>query len=348
MTLKYDHNTHWVSKQIESGVFWFHHPVIVSVIKFTLPWNILAIAYTATQWSEISLSFLYASALGLLWINLAPYLIWIYDERVLPEFFEHLGEIIPDDQERDKLARKYNDFFAKHRLSVSAFWIIAFNTIVYVSQPVLQSQGMTGSGTIFIWTTHAYATYIGAVLSHGFVGPATTLLLIHEVTDYELEIDPLHPDNLGGLSTVGYVSIRTTLLYSSASFFLPLLFYFSSSGGQSNVILGITSLYILTILISFVYPTAIVNRRAQDYRDAKLEELRQRYLAIQRRINEPERDEISELNKRLELQRVQQEYEKFNSVNLYPLQITILTRLLGSVILPILFTVIEFYLPTIM
>lgn len=342
---KFDHNTHWVSKHVENGLFGIANPVLVSILKFGTLWNVLAIAYTVLHWESISFSFLYASALGLFWVNIAPALIWYYDERVLPEFFAHLSELISDEEERHYLAEKYNDLFAKHRISVSLFWGSAAVAIIFVSEPVLQAQGMIGSGQIFLWTSYAYAAYTGGVLGHGFVGPIVTLLLIQEITQYELEIDPLHPDNLGGLSTVGYVSIRTTLLYSSGSLFLPILFFFSSEGGVSSVIFGFAGIYIVSIFISFIYPTTIVNRRAQEYRDSILEDLRQEYTELEQATNSPEENEIAELNKRLELQRLQRTYENYNSVNLYPLQLSILTRLAGSVILPIFFMLVELYLP---
>jgi hypothetical protein len=344
----YDYDSHWVSGQIENGFLGIEHPLLVSIFEFSMPWNVLAGIYTVLYWDTLALSFLYPSALGLLWVNLAPFLIWYYDERVLPEFFAHLSELVSDPDERHALAEKYNRFFGTHRLSVSLFWAAAAVAIIYVSEPVLQSQGMAAGGAVFLWTTYAYAVYVGAVLSHGFVGPVMTLLLVREVTEYDLEIDPLHPDGLGGLSTVGYVSIRTTLLFSSGSLFLPLLFYFSSAGGASTVIFGFTGLYVLIILLSFVYPTAIVNRRAGEYRDAVLDDLRQQYAEIEREIEGPDRDEISELNKRLELQRVQRNYDNYSSVSLYPLQLSILTRLAGSIFLPILFMVIEIYLPNLL
>lgn len=348
MPEKYDYNTHWISGQVEKGLFGISNPVLVGILKFTLPWNIFFMTFTILKWESISSSFIYAFVLGLFWVNIAPYLIWFYDERVLPEFFSHLSELISDREERHHLAKKYNDFFAQHRISVSLFWGAAAMTVIFVSEPVLRAQGMTGNGEIFLWMTYGYAGYVGGILGHGFVGPITTILLIREITKYELEIDPLHPDNLGGLSTVGYVSIRTTLLFSSGSLFLPLLFYFSSAGGISSIIFGITGIYIISIFVSFIYPTTLVNRRAQEYRDSVLEDLRQQYAELEQTMKEPDQDEISELNKRLELQRIQRNYENYNSVSLYPLQMSILTRLAGSIILPIFFIVVEIYLPNLL
>jgi hypothetical protein len=92
----------------------------------------------------------------------------------------------------------------------------------------------------------------------------------------------------------------------------------------------------------------IVNRRAQQYRDSILEDLREQYTEIERSMESPTDDNISELNKRLELQRVQRNYDNYNSVSLYPLQLGVLARLIGSVVLPIFFMVVEIYLPNLL
>ena len=341
---KFDYDTHWVSERLQQGLWGIENPLMLGILKFSMPWNVLALIYSVLFWDTLTPVFIYSSAFGLLWVNIAPYLIWYYDERVLPEFFASFSELLADEQERASIAKKYNEFFARHRFSVSAFWTISIVSIIYVSEPALVAMGMSGAGSLFLYTTYAYGIYIGAVLGHGFVGPVTTILLIHEITTYDLEIDPLHPDGLGGLSIVGSIAIRTTLLFSSASLFLPLLFYFADSGGTTAVIFGITGIYILTIFLSFLYPTVIVNRRAQRYRDSVLEDLRQQYATVEQQIHTPDKNEISELNKRLELQRVQRNFENYNSVSLYPLQLSILTRLAGSILLPILITIFQIYL----
>lgn len=132
-------------------------------------------------WEAIAPSFLYASALGLLWVNLAPALIWHYDKRVLPEFFVRLGDLLPDEAARDALAEKYNALFATHWRSVSLFWLAATVAIIAVSEPTLRSLGIVGARAVFLWTTYAYVAYVGLVLSHGFVGPVSTVLLAWEL-----------------------------------------------------------------------------------------------------------------------------------------------------------------------
>lgn len=57
-----------------------------------------------------------------------------------------------------------------------------------------------------------------------------------------MEIDPLHPDGLGGLSSVGYVAIRTTLLFSAGSLFIPILFRLAPESDLSVVSFGIVGI----------------------------------------------------------------------------------------------------------
>lgn len=340
-----DAESYWVSEQIERGLFGIDNPVLVSVLKFGLVWDVLAAVYVVLNWGALDPGYLFASALGLLWVNIAPFLIWYYDERVLPSFFAKISEILPDEAEADRLAEKYTSMFASPNPLLTGFWTIAAVAIIYTSTDVLQAQGMTGMSAPFLWTTYAYALFVGLVLSHGFMGPVLTVRLIDEVAALDLQIDPLHPDNLGGLSTVGYCAIRTTLLFSTGSLFLPLLFRFSAAGGSPLLIFGFTAIYIATILATFVYPTLRVNRRAQTLREAALDDLRERYYATERKMAAPDSDDLAELNRRLELQRIQTKYDNYNAVSLYPLQVSIIVRLIGSVVLPLAFMFVEFYLP---
>ena len=99
------------------------------------------------------------------------------------------------------------------------------------------------------------------------------------------------------------------------------------------------------IVASFVYPTFKVNRKAATLRDDILEELQQRTMTLRAQINADSDDELADLNRQMELQRIRSKYEDYDNVQLYPMQIDILTRLAGSIVLPLLFLLLEFYLP---
>lgn len=144
------------------------------------------------------------------------------------------------------------------------------------------------------------------------------------------------PGPTWGLSNVGYYSIRTTLLFSTASLFLPLAFRFSSTSSRGVWIYLLVTIYILTIIASFVYPTFKINRAAAALRDEILEDIRTEYTSLQQQTLSVD-EGVENINRRLEMQRLRSKYDDYREVSLYPLQIDILLQLAGSIILPLLF-----------
>ncbi|AZH25175.1 hypothetical protein [Haloplanus aerogenes] len=340
----FDFDTHWISAHCESGIFGIDNPVLTGVIKFGLVWDLTSLAYVVTQWQHLTLPFLFASALVLLWVNFAPALIWYYDERVMPRFFDQFRDLCSDPEQVTDVAAEANRFFAKPRVLVSIFWAIGILLVAWAGTPLLRQRGMAGDGQLFLWLTYGYAIYLGGILAGpGFVGPITTIRTVRRLVELDFDIQPLHPDRLGGLSTVGYYAIRTTLLFSSASLFLPLAFRLAAGTGRGAVILSVVLVYLLTIVASFAYPTFKVNRKAASLRDEILENLQQRTFALRAQIEADSDDELADLNRQMELQRIRSTYEDYDNVQLYPMQIDILLRLAGSVLLPLVFLFLEIW-----
>ncbi|QLH79090.1 hypothetical protein HZS55_18100 [Halosimplex rubrum] len=345
---RYDHGDHWISAAVERGLpFGLDNRLLTAVVKFNLIPDVLAALYVVTQWGEWSVRFLAAAALFTAWANVAPYLIWYYDKRVLPSFFDTVSEIVVDTDRLDELAVRYNKFYEGFDLLSALLWGGGFLAAGYFGAGVFEAQGMTGDGRLFLWTTLAYGAYVGGVLGEGgFSGTVTTLFLVREVAGLEFEIQPLHPDGLGGLSTVGEFAIRTTLLWSSASLLIPLAFQLISGAGSLNVVMAaVTAGYIGTILATFLYPTLVINRRSERLRTETLEAIRREYLALQERVDGSSADGVSDVNDRLEMQRLRNQYDDYATVRLYPLQIEIFVRLAGSVLFPLFFLLLEYYLP---
>lgn len=342
---EFDYESHWISEQCERGLpLVSTGPLLTGIVTFGLVWDVVWLVYVVTRWEHLDVPFLVGWALALLWVNLAPFFIWTYDEVVLPQFFERFREITESEEDLRVIAKTYDEFFAKPRYLSSAFWALAVTSIAWAGTPVLQANGMAGSGEVFLWLVYAYGVYIGGVLGGpGFMGPVTTMLVIREIASLEFEIQPLHPDQLGGLSNVGYYAIRTTLLFSTASLFLPLGFRLAAGEGRQAVIVTVFAVYILTILLSFVYPTLKINRSAERRRAEVLSELRERSLRLMEGTDGDGYDEFDDIRKQLEFQRIRSRYDDYRSVRLYPIQIDILFRLLGSVLLPIVMLVVEVY-----
>jgi hypothetical protein len=343
---RFDHGTHWISSSINRGFYFIENRLVTGAIKFGLVPDILATIYVITQWEEISFTFLVASAFTLLWVNIAPYLIWYYDEKVMPRFFIKISEIVSDTGELEDISVRYNRYYESYDYISGALWAGGFIFALYFGTSFLQSQGMSGDGEIFLWTTYLYGLYVGAVLGEaGFSGTITTLLLVREVSELQFDIQPLHPDGLGGMSTVGYYAIRTTVLWSTASLLIPLSFQLISESSLNYVMITVVTVYIGTILFSFVYPTWKINRVGEERREQILDGIRTEYRRLEQKVSTEETTQMSNLSTQLEMERLHRQYEDYNNVRLYPMEIRILTRLVGSLILPLIFMLVELYLP---
>ena len=125
----------------------------------------------------------------------------------------------------------------------------------------------------------------------------------------------------------------------------------AGEGGFRSLVYVAVGLYVVVIGLSFAYPTIYVNRRAQAVREDELEARRAKIRRLQEKAADVESvadgdDEASmdELATRLEIQRLREEYSAYANVNLYPLSIGIVVRLVSSLLLPIFFIVVEKYM----
>ena len=346
----FDYNSHWITEQCNGGLPWISAgPFVTGVVKFALFWNVVWLLFAITRRGHYTVWFLFAWGLALLWVNVAPFLIWLYDQIVLPQFFEKFEEINPDRQKLEDLSKRYNDFIADPPLVLFVFWAAGMLIVAWAGTPVLEDQGMSGDGAPFRWLSYVYAVYMGGVLGEaGTAGVTATLLMIRDISDVSFEIQPLHPDQLGGLSNVGYYAIRTTLLYSSGSLFIPLGFSLLAGASNTYLIAAIISVYIASVLLIFVYPTVKINRKASQMRDEILDDLRDQMLEIRQELASCESGEVEEVSKQLELERTRSKYEDYKTVRLYPLQIDILIKLIASILLPIVMIFFEIYIKDIL
>jgi len=336
-----DEHTHWVSQQCEQGLFGYNFgPLVNGIVKFALVWDVIWLYVFASNWRSLTMPFVVSWLVMLFWVNIAPYLIWFYDEVVMPEFFNRFIEIAADPSEFARLAESHSEFYSRPHYLAAAFWGIGVPVVAWSGTPVFQMQGLIA----WMPLMYVFAIYIGVVLGGpGFMGPIVTLHLIREISTIDLDIQPLHPDQLGGLSNVGYYSIRTTLLFSTASLFLPLAFRFSATSSREVWIYLFVLIYITTVISSFVYPTYKINRAAATLRDEILEDIRTEYSSLQQQTLSID-DSIENVNRRLEMQRLRAKYDDYKNVRLYPLQIDMLLQLAGSIFLPLLFVFVEAYL----
>jgi hypothetical protein len=279
--------------------------------------------------------------------TLGPVLIWRYDEHVFPTFVEEARNVVEDESALTRTADTYERFFTTRYWMLTIPWVLLISVALAANVAFFRTIGVEGLLDPAFVTYLIFAVWWSIVTGIGLHGALTTILCVRAVGNLDLTIDPLHHDGLGGLSTIGYVSIRATLMNSIGSFALPLAFAIAARGGFQSLVYAAVAGYIGFILASFIYPTLYVNRRAQEVRDSVLREKRRQIQALKDQSSVGSAGgELSELETQLKIRTLRDDFHEYQSVNLYPLSISILTRLASSILLPIGFTLLETYVFT--
>ena len=323
------------------------HPALSIVGTIGMIPVVLMIAFVLLIIDTVPTDFLIFQALATSVAVFSPLFIWRYETRVYPTFVNLAKDVTPHDDNRKlyDIAEKYKYFFNYKFIYFTTVWTVIICGALILNIGYFESLGVDG------YTDPAFAVYLlfavwwSILTGIGLHGALTTVLCIREIGTLNFTIDPLHPDGLGGLSTVGYFAIRSTTLVSIGALTLPLAFDIAAAGGFTVLVYLAVVIYIGTIVFSFVYPTAYIHLRAKEIRDEILEQKRRQIHSFHTEILEA--DEETDLDVlQVQLETMRKEYEQYDQVNLYPMSISIFSRLISSIMLPLFFVVVETYIVT--
>lgn len=306
---------------------------------------VLTAAFLALIGGDVPSTFLVAQLLASTLLAIAPVLVWNYEMAVFPTFVERAAEVTPHDDNRELLAiaTRYKRFFASEIRPISVLWTGLVLLAVFANYEYFESLGVTGYADPAFLVYTLFAVWLGSVTAIGVQGAITTNLCLREIGELDFTIDPLHPDGLGGLSTVGYFAIRTTTMISVGALGLPLAFDIARIGGFSEIIYGLVVVYVGMIVGSFVFPTVYINRRANEIKRDHLMEKREEIHELHTRLLDSDDPEAMS-TMQIKLDELRNEYEIYDRVSLYPMSLSIASRLASSVLLPLAFLLFETYL----
>ncbi|KAB1192493.1 hypothetical protein GJR96_03190 [Haloferax sp. MBLA0076] len=344
-----DQSRFWVTSAVDVARNHVDSPVLASILA--IGWLPIALSIVAIDTSEATVLFVVAQTLAALMVVFGPFDVWYYYRRLLPAFFENVDDIVEpgQDDELRALAEKYDRFFTQRWWAITLPWTLLVVLVFFASEGHIANQGITSP--VEYTAYFGFFVYWGLFSGLGFHGGLLTVRLIKEFSEeIDLEIDPLYPDGLGGLSLVGQFAIRTTLILSTGSLAMPLSFELASQIGLAEAVYLGVGLYVVLIALVFIYPTYKVNRRAQRLREDVLEEYRTKIRRLEAELAKLEAagrpgaslEESHSLY--LEIDRTRQEFRDFRDVQLYPLSVSILIQLLSSLFLPVLFIIFDIYL----
>ncbi len=336
----------WVTRVIESRrPFPVKPPLLAALSKFGLVPAVLLAALYGARRDRIGDGFILSYALVWVWAAFGPYWIWYYERKLMPAFYSRLRTLLADPTVIPRMEYAWRREFSRKYLLASAPWSLFLLVTWFYCVPSLSRGGIGGLADPVFWVTTLAVLWLGVLTGIGFWGVAVTVRAIHAVTHHRLRIDPWHPDGLGGLSSVGYYAIGTTLLFSTGSLFLPLAFQLIDWDSPLAVLVpGAVVLFSGFIGLSFVWPTLAINREATALRDARLDALRDEHETLTRNVENESLDDMAMIRTYLRINRVSSQYQILESMMLYPFKVSILARLVFSVVLPFVFIFLRRYL----
>lgn len=337
--------THWITGTAEiisskSPV----GPITSILLTIGMVPVILTSVFVILVFNTVQTDFLVFQSLAVIIAVIGPVLIWKYEMHVYPNFIQMASEVTPneDNKKLHLIGKKYKRFFCDKYIYFTIPWALTICSALAANIGYFEGLGVNGLFDTAFIIYLIFAFWWSLITGIGLHGALTTILCIREVGNLNFRIDPLHPDGLGGLSSIGYFAIRSTTLNSVGALTIPLAFDIAGAGGYTILVYGIVAVYIGIIIFSFVYPTVYIHRRAKEIRNNLLEEKREKIHNLHRRIVEA--DNEADLNRlQVKLSTLRQEYNEYDQVNLYPMSVSIFSKLISSVMLPLFFVIIETY-----
>lgn len=337
----------WLSRLVEWGTQYTNSAFLSGIV--VAGWIPIVATIIAVDPWEADRMFLIGQTLACLMVVVGPFDVWYFDQKLLPGFFKSADERLTPtaDSTLSKLSRKYDRYYARYWWANVAIWVVLVLGVFVVSQSYFEAQGITtlverGAYLVFF----LFWLLIAGLRTHAAL--ITVLAVKSFAEQAELDVEPLHPDGLGGLSTVGELAIQVTLINSLGSFALPLSFELASEVAFGYFVYVGVFLFILNNVALFAYPTYKMNRRAQEIREQALEENKERIRELEAKLAIPEEEEEVSVKEnqllQMEIQRARQEFHDNQNVQLYPLSISIITKLVSSIILPILFILFDIFI----
>ncbi len=287
--------------------------------------------------------FIGSQLLAALLSAVGPALIWRYENNIFMTFIQRATEVTPHEDNRalQAIAVRYRSFFSDVA-ATTGIWTVLLLWALVANLEYFASLGVTGYTDPAFLVYGLFAVWTAVITAVGIRMAVTTILCIREIGALEFSIDPLHPDGLGGLSTIGYFAIRTTTLLSFGALALPIAFDVVRAGDGSVIVYLAVAVYIGLIIGSFAFPTIYINRRANEIKRSIMNSKRERIHELQSQLLAGDNPENLE-TLQMKLEELRTEHDAYDSVSLYPLSLSIISRLVSSVFLPLFFAVVETY-----
>ena len=141
--MEYDATMVWISRAVKYGQRHVKKPVVASLL--VIGWLPVALSILAIDVEEASQIFLVVQSLAVLPVTFGPFIVWYYNTRVFPSFFETIDELVAPDQESliQEIAEKYDKIFSQHWWITTLPFVLIIVSVFFVGNSYFASQGIT-------------------------------------------------------------------------------------------------------------------------------------------------------------------------------------------------------------
>lgn len=316
------------------GTFWS------SIAYFGLPLDALFAAFWASHRGQLHADFLVPYLFGILWLNLAPWLLWCFEYRLLPAYFERAAVVTGEDF--GPAQRHFQRLFGTRYAIVVLPWALVVFGLFWSITPAQPHSGFghTGLADPWFWTGCLVVAWTVLLTGIGIWGVTLVVPMVRAVASKTIRIDPLHPDGVGGIGFMGVLAAGSAALFSSGSLFLPGFFRLTNLPDASGAREAAPNLYAYLMLGVFVgcilfcilYPTVVIHLKARKERYSRMQPLWRTY-----------RDARDRRAPRSQVDWLREEYEALRDVSLYPFKTQAIAGLTSSVLLPVAFMLLQTY-----
>jgi len=306
----------------------FFSSILRAFLTIGIPVNVFFLLYFLSTGWQASLQLSAVIFVAAQWSWIGPLLIWDFETRLFPEFWQSIDEEgIIDGESLTELCSRYTSLSTGARRIVIYLWAFFLLAAFILTAPFMETIGMPQLPNVWFWLWCLGAFLSGKLTGQGFAG---VMMMIHAVSaclKRPLRLNQYHADGLGGLSCFGRLAIGTTALFSSGAVFLPILMRVAKhSEFGPQVVYGLVFLYTIAIATCFLLPTFLVCRRAKNVKKQMLREASESIV---------KKDNYSD-SKAIEANYHRNYFLDIKAMGIYPFNTWVIGKLIGSVGFPVM------------
>lgn len=273
------------------------------------------------------------------WAWIGPVMIWKYERGVVPDFLNSVKNVIRNKKDYAVFLKKHKR--TMHSGSMSKLYIlswVSFVSYVFInSYPYMNGFGLNGTDDPYWILMVLGVAFYAYLTANGFLLVVKTMLMIKDILPIEVDIDPYHSDDRGGLAFIGGTLSKTTLMFASGALYIPamLKLYFDMYSSSTPLPVIIVTIYVIMVFLSFLYPVFLFHRKISTSKGDHLI-----VLAYQINLNKKiVRDGDSSVYPRYVTYR--DEYAVLSKLNTWPFDTNDFSTFSFSFILPVILTLAQ-------